>query len=303
MRDGRAKVFCRDGRQLRRGRRPTPQATDAALERLRLTVHVSTKLNRSHTVAGDGVAHPAVPRPHRARPAGRRRAVRHRRGLDGHGARLHAACSHRRRRDLLQRGRDRHAARPVPCSATPARAVGRRSKATTTASASTSRGSCPASTTSTPRSAAGRLLAAPRTARRAARSPRQVGRAHFTVNALDVLDGPGPGRLLLQTIAVARPVQHHDLRPRRPLPRHPQRPPRGVRQPRRPRRRSASRDGDIVDLVSVWTDGAERRAPRTSGSSPTRPPGAARPPTSPRPTCWCRSTARPTPAIRRHQSR
>ena len=40
--------------------------------------------------------------------------------------------------------------------------------------------------------------------------------------------------------AQPRPVQHHDLRPRRPLPRHLRRPPGRVRPPRRRRRRSGS---------------------------------------------------------------
>ena len=65
---------------------PTPSAPPPRLTRCRLTAHVSTKLNRSppgHRPAG---ADPALPGPQRARPAGRRRAVRHRRGLDEPGA-------------------------------------------------------------------------------------------------------------------------------------------------------------------------------------------------------------------------
>ena len=52
--------------------------------------------------------------------------------------------------------------------------------------------------------------------------------------------------------ALARPVQHHDLRPRRPLPRHQGRPPGGPGPPRRrrrarPRRRRPRRPGRRVD--------------------------------------------------------
>ncbi len=47
---------------------PDTDATAAALARTKLTVQVSTKLNRSHRHRWRGVAHPAVPRPHRDRP-------------------------------------------------------------------------------------------------------------------------------------------------------------------------------------------------------------------------------------------
>ncbi len=61
-------------------------------------------------------------------------------------------------------------------------------------------------------------------------------------------------------------------------------------------------DGDMVDLVSVWTDGAARRAP-ASESSRTRPRAGVRPPISPKRTSWCPSTALLIPAIRRHPNR
>ena len=52
--------------------------------------------------------------------------------------------------------------------------------------------------------------------------------------------------------ALPRPVQHHDLRPRRPLPRHQERPPRRPRPPRRrprtgPGRRRLHRPGQRMD--------------------------------------------------------
>ena len=72
-------------------------------------------------------------------------------------------------------------------------------------------------------------------------------------------------------------------------------------QRRRPRASSASRDGDLVDLVSVWADG-ERRAPGFRWSSTRRPPGAP-PRTSPRRTCWSRWTPPPRTATPRRRSR
>ena len=65
--------------------------------------------------------------------------------------------------------------------------------------------------------------------------------------------------------ALARPVQHHDLRPRRPLPRGVRRPARGVRAPARHRRAAASQPDQFVDLVSEWTDGSERNGPGVPG--------------------------------------
>ncbi|MDT9681453.1 FdhF/YdeP family oxidoreductase [Streptomyces sp. TRM76323] len=51
LRDGRAKVFFAMGGNFV-GATPDTQVTEAAMRRARLTVHVSTKLNRSHTVTG-----------------------------------------------------------------------------------------------------------------------------------------------------------------------------------------------------------------------------------------------------------
>ena len=66
MRDGDAKVFFGDGRQLRA--RPPPTARSPRGDaQCRLTVHVSTKLNRSHVVCGRRCADPADAGPQRAR--------------------------------------------------------------------------------------------------------------------------------------------------------------------------------------------------------------------------------------------
>ena len=87
--------------------RRTRDVTAAALAKCPLTVHVSTKLNRSHLLTGRAGADPAVPRPHRARRSGGRRAVRHRRGLDEHGARVDRAAG-ARVGATAQRGGDHH---------------------------------------------------------------------------------------------------------------------------------------------------------------------------------------------------
>lgn len=52
MRDGRARVFIGMGGNFIRAT-PDSEVTERAMRRLRLTVHVSTKLNRSHAVTGD----------------------------------------------------------------------------------------------------------------------------------------------------------------------------------------------------------------------------------------------------------
>ena len=69
LRDGEAKVFFAMGGNFVAAT-PDTEVTEAAMRRARLTVHVSTKLNRSHAVTGRACADPAHPRPHRTRPAG-----------------------------------------------------------------------------------------------------------------------------------------------------------------------------------------------------------------------------------------
>jgi anaerobic selenocysteine-containing dehydrogenase len=67
---------------------PDWQATRAALRNLDLTVHVSTKLNRSHLVHGrNALILPCLGRTEIDMQAGGT-AVDHRGGLDVHGARL-----------------------------------------------------------------------------------------------------------------------------------------------------------------------------------------------------------------------
>ena len=110
--------------------------------------------------------------------------------------------------------------------------------------------------------------------------PARRGSPSTPLDALEVPAGPPAAADRAQP----RPVQHHDLRPRRPLPRHQAGPPGGVREPRRPRRPS----GSPRATTSTWSASRPTASagPRTSGSWPTRPRGAARRRTSRRRTCW-----------------
>ena len=286
-------VFVAHGRQLRRRRarhRRRPRRRCAAAGS---PCRSSTKLNRSHVVRGRGGADPAVPRPHRARrPPARRQFVT----VEDSMSVVHAS------RGLARAGVARPAAArwrssagwPDACSATDRRRrLGGASPPTTTAIRDHIERSCPASTLQRARPRARRL--------RAARTRRATA---------DVPDGDRPGPLHGQPLRAdrgaagaaaapdhphPRPVQHDDLRPRRPLPRHPRRPPRRVRATPTTSPSSGFADGDVVDVVSEWHDGVERRAGR-SASSPTRSPRGPARPTSPRPTCSCRSTAPPRAA-------
>ncbi len=106
--------------------------------------------------------------------------------------------------------------------------------------------------------AAGRVHPAQRAARLAHVHHRRPARRSFTVNPPDTVEVP-PGPPAAADGALARPVQHHRLRPRRPLPRHQGRPARGVRQHRRPRATWACATATWSTWSACGTDG-ERRA-------------------------------------------
>ena len=96
MRDGRIKVFFAVGGNFVAAT-PDTTATEAAMRSLDLTVHVSTKLNRSHVVTGEeALILPCLGRTERDLQDGRR-AGGQRGGLDGHGAR-HAGAPRARPR-------------------------------------------------------------------------------------------------------------------------------------------------------------------------------------------------------------
>ena len=111
-----------------------------------------------------------------------------------------------------------------------------------------------------------------------------------------------PGQLAADDHPQPRPVQHHDLRPGRPLPRHPRRAAGGVHERgRHPRAR--------LDAAGRWRRPRQPVPRRDAHRRPLRrgrlrhPARAAPPPTSPRPTCWCRSTRWPKRATPPPRSR
>ena len=80
--------------------------------------------------------------------------------------------------------------------------------------------------------------------------PTESGRAEFTVSPIEALRR-ATGSSDAADHAQPRPVQHHDLRPQRPLPRHRGRSAGGLRQPRDLEELGFAA-GDIVDLVTHW---------------------------------------------------
>ena len=130
-----------------------------------------------------------------------------------------------------------------------------------------------------------------------ARSQPPRGRARLTVNHFEP-DRGATGAAAPADDPLPRPVQHDDLRPRRPLPRHPPRParpPRGDRRPRRARVQATARwSTSSASGATTWSGGLA-----ASAWSPTRRRRGPARPTSRRPTCSCRSAAPPTAAERR----
>ncbi len=242
---------------------PDTDVTEAAMRRARLTVHVSTKLNRSHAVTGAPRADPAHPGPHRAGRAGRRRAVRHRRGLHGHGARLPRPRSRPPARTCSREAAivcrlARAVARPGQ-----RRAAGRSSRPTTTSIRDRDR----------PRGARLRGLqrarsrdpggfTLPHAPRDSRRFPTATGKANFTV------DAPSSTRACPRAACCCRPcARTTSTTPRSTA---------STTATAASRAAAASSwctpttrpqlglaDGAYVDLVSEWT--RRRRAPRAAG--------------------------------------
>ena len=271
-------------------------AAEAAMRGTDLTVQVSTKLNRSHVVTGaealilptlgrtdvdlqesgpqfvsveDSVcAVHATPRPAPAR--------------------LATCCSPRSRSSPGSR---------APCSATTARSTGRASSATTTPSATTSPASCPASRTSTSRSARTGGFVLPNGPRDSRTFPTATGKAMLTVNELVPRRVPaGPADPADHPLA--RPVQHHDVQPERPLPRHPEAAATSSSSTRTTSPSWASPTATASTSYSEWPGRARPGRCATTASSPTRRHAAAPPRTSPRRTCWSRWRAPRSAATR-----
>ena len=256
MRDGRVKVFIAMGGNFAAAT-PDTQATLAALEGLRLSVHVSTKLNRSHTVVGDiSLILPTLGRTEHDVQSGGEQFVT----VEDSMGMVHAS------RGVLAPA-SRYLLSEVAIVTRLARAVLGDASPVPWAEFENDYDRIRTSIArvvpgfddfnSRVRVPGGFTL--PHPPRDSRTFPTHSGRAEFTVNDLVVLR-PDPGCLILQTI------RSHDqynttiygLNDRY----------RGIDHGRRVVFVSPDdiatlgiADGEVVDLVSVWTDGVERRAP------------------------------------------
>ncbi|MCD9900356.1 FdhF/YdeP family oxidoreductase [Streptomyces sp. MT29] len=256
LRDGEAKVFFAMGGNFVAAT-PDTSVTEAAMRRARLTVHVSTKLNRSHAVTGTrALILPTLGRTDKDVQAGGKQFVTVEDSMGMvHASRgnLTPASPHLLSEPAIVARLARAVLAPTPAHR------GRSSSGTTPPSATASPASSPASRTSTPASpptpAASPSPTPPRDERR---FPTATGRANFTAAPVEFPELPA-GRLLLQTL------RSHDqynttiygLDDRY----------RGIKGGRRivmvnPDDAAALglTDGSYTDLVSEWKDGVERRA-------------------------------------------
>ncbi|MBW8485434.1 FdhF/YdeP family oxidoreductase [Actinomadura parmotrematis] len=272
MRDGRAKVFFAMGGNFVRAT-PDSAVTEAALRACRLTVQVSTKLNRSHAVTGGrALILPALGRTERDDQAGGAQfvSVEDSMGMvHASRGRLAPASPHLRSEVAIVCGLalavQKDALRPDrvgPHLAPRAKALAAADWAAMRDDYDVVRDHISrvvpgfADFNARVRAPAGFTL--PHAPRDERRFPTATGKANLTANPLEVLRVP-PGRLLLQT------VRSHDqynttiygLDDRY----------RGVKAGRRvvfvhagDLAERGLADGALVDLVSEWTDGSERRA-------------------------------------------
>ena len=299
LRDGRARVFFAMGGNFVSAVSDT-EVTEDAMRQADLTVHVSTKLNRSHVVTGREALILPGARPQRAGPHRRPRAAGHRRGLDVGGARLArpaqagvaAPAVRGRHRLLARRGHARRRARP---------AVGRLPLPTTAsirrAIANVVPG-CAAYDEKVDQPGGFVLPHPPRDSRTFPTDAGQGGVHGQPDRRARGARGPAAAA----DAALPRPVQHHDLRARRPLPRGQGRPPGGVRAPRRHRapRVRRRRPRSTWSASGTTARSGPRRLP---DRAPTTSRAAARRRTTRRPTRWSRSTPRPRAATPRPRSR
>ena len=216
LRDGKAKVFVGMGGNFVSAA-PDTEVTEQAMRNADLTVHVSTKLNRSHVVTGrEALILPALGRSEKDLTGGGIQRVTVEDSMSAvhasHGpAQAGLAAPEVRGRHHLLAG-EATLGRP----ARPSR--GRTSAPTTPRSGTGSPGWCRAARRTTRRSTspAGSCCRTRRATRRT--FPTDGGKAMFTASPVDGAARPR-GPAAAADAALARPVQHHDLRPRRPLPR------------------------------------------------------------------------------------
>ena len=198
MRDGKVEVFFALGGNFVAAT-PDTDVTAAALRQLpadRARLDQAQPLPPAHRPRG---ADPALPGPHRARRAGGRRAVRHRRGLDGRGARLARAARARVGRSCAARWRSSPGSARQLFGDGPStgRALGERLRSIREHIAQRRSRLRTTSTRGSRSPAASSCPAPPRDSRT---FPTATGKAHFTVNAGRAPSRCPPGQLLLQTI-------------------------------------------------------------------------------------------------------
>nr|MDT0663723.1 FdhF/YdeP family oxidoreductase [Micromonospora sp. DSM 115978] len=270
MRDGAVKVFVGMGGNFVSAT-PDTHATEAAIRRLRLSVQVSTKLNRSHVVTGEqALILPTLGRTEVDVQAGGPQFVT----VEDSMSAVHAS-----RGTLPPASTALRSEVAIVCGLAAATLAGTPADAPAGAPAGTAapavdwvglaadysrirshvQAVVPGFEDFEARVSRPEGFVLPHPPRDSRTFPTLTGRARFTVNPLSVLRVP-PGHLLLQT------MRSHDqynttiygLDDRY----------RGVKQGRRvvfvnPDDLAAVglSDGDRLDLVSVWTDGSTRRAP------------------------------------------
>ena len=163
-----------------------------------LTVHVSTKLNRSHVVTGrEALILPALGRSEQDLTGGRVQRVT----VEDSMSAVHASHGPLEAGVAAPevRGRHRLLARRWPRSATGTASRGRRSAPTTPRSGTGSPGWCRAARRTTRRSSRPGGFVLPHPPRDSRTFPTEAGKAMFTTSPTDVLHVP-EGRLLLQTL-------------------------------------------------------------------------------------------------------
>ena len=235
LRDGKAKVFVGLGGNFVSAA-PDTEVTEKAMRNADLTVHVSTKLNRSHVVTGrEALILPAMGRSEKDLTGGRLQRVTVEDSMSAvhasHGP-LEPASPHLKSEvDIvcslaIATLGDRHG---IPWDGVPLRL--HRDPAPHRARGAGLRG------VRREGEPARRVRAAAPAARLADLPDR--GREGDVHDQSDRRAARPRGPAAAADAALARPVQHHDLRPRRPLPRHQERSPGRLRAPRRHRRARA----------------------------------------------------------------
>ena len=290
LRDGDAKVFVGLGGNFVSAA-PDTSVTEEAMRAAALTVHVSTKLNRSHVVHGrEALILPALGRSERDLTGGRVQRVT----VEDSMSSVHASHG-----PLTPASPDLRSEVDIVCSLAEATLAGveatagipwdrfRADYAEIRHSIARVVPGCAAYDEKAGRPGGFVLPHPPRDSRE---FPTDAGRAVFTVSPMEVLQVPA-GPPAAPDAAVPRPVQHHDLRAQRPLPRDRGRSPGGVRAPRRHRgpglrAGGTGRRGERVG-GRLGAPGADlpprgvRRAPRLRGrllpgDQPADPPRAHR---------------------------